>query len=79
MAFTYTIVPFADVTDSMVDQCIQTSKDALRHTTSGTDRVILKWNGATPSLLSSYTTYTYSEILTIVNDENGDWYTEITT
>lgn len=77
MAYTYTIVPFTDVTDAMVDQCIETSIDDLRHTTSGTDRVILKWDGATPSLLSSYTTHTYSDILTILNEEGGDWYTEV--
>lgn len=76
MATTYTIVPNSEVTQEMIDACLENSVDTLRHTISGTNKVILKWVDDTPTSLSSYTIYTYSEILTILNDENGDWYTD---
>jgi hypothetical protein len=46
---TYVIVNNADVTQQMVDDCVQTSVSTLRHSISGADRVILKYNGTQPS------------------------------
>ena len=39
----WVIVNFADVTDEMIANAIQTSKNTLRHTVRGDDKVILKW------------------------------------
>ena len=36
-----------------------------------TDKVILKWDGDTPSCFDGITTYNHSEILTILN--SSDW------
>ena len=69
----WVIVNFTDVTDEMIVSAIQTSRDTLRHTISGTDKVVLKWDGSTPSVFSSMTAYNHSEILAILNDTDGDW------
>jgi len=61
---TYVIVPFGDVTQQMIDDSQETSTSTLRHSIEGVDSVVLKWQGATPASLSSYTTYTHAEILT---------------
>lgn len=60
----WVIVNNSDVTDEMINSSIQTSRDTLRHTVTGTDRVILKWEGDTPSCFDGMTTYSHSEILT---------------
>lgn len=60
----WVIVNNSAVTDEMISSALQTSRDTLRHTVTGTDKVILKWDGNTPSCFSSMTTYTHSQILT---------------
>ena len=72
----WVIVNFIDVTDEMIASALQTSKDKLLHTISGDDRVILKWDGNTPSVFNGMTTYNHSEILAILNDTDGDWYSD---
>ena len=69
---TYVIVPFVDVTQEMIDACAETSFDTLRHTTEGTDRVILKWTGSTPPVMVGYTQYNHEEILAELEDP--DWW-----
>ena len=59
----WVIVNNSDVTDEMISSAIQTSRDTLRHTVTGTDKVILKWDGDTPSCFDGMATYTHSEIL----------------
>jgi hypothetical protein len=60
----YIIVPFADVTQQMIDDCCEDSFDTLRHSLQGTDRIVLKWIGDTPASVVGYTQYSHSEILT---------------
>ena len=72
----WVIVDFIDVTDEMIEGAFQSSRDTLKHTISGTDKVILKWDGNTPSVFSGMTTYNHSEILAILNDTDGDWCNE---
>ncbi len=69
----YMIIPFADVTDEMVVNAIETSMDTLRHSNKGVDRVTLKFDGDTPEVFDGITTYTHPEILAILNDTDGDW------
>ena len=73
----YMIIPFTDVTDEMVENAIETSMDTLRHSQKGTDRVLLKFNGDTPEVFDGITTYTYPEILAILNDTDGDWWSDV--
>ena len=40
----WVIVNNSAVTDEMISAAIQTSRSTLRHTVSGTDKVILKWD-----------------------------------
>jgi hypothetical protein len=68
---TYVIVPFVDVTQAMIDVACENSFETLRHSVDGVDRVILKWVGSTPALLSGYTPYDHDEILVAIN--NAEW------
>ena len=69
----WVIVNNSAVTDEMISAAIQTSRSTLRHTVSGTDKVILKWDGDTPSVFDGMTTYNHSQILAILNNPDGDW------
>ena len=60
----WVIVNNSAVTDEMISSAIQTSRSTLRHTVTGTDKVILKWDGDTPSVFDGMTTYNHSQILT---------------
>jgi len=70
----YMIWEYSEVTDEMVSSALETSRDTLRHSISGTDRVVLKYNPAqgTPSVFDGVTTYTQNEVLTIL--AGSDWY-----
>ena len=76
----WVIITLASYNDEQLENlcanAIQTSKDTLRKTTDGT-KAILKWDGDTPDCFDGMTTYTHSEILAILNDVNGDWYSEM--
>ena len=61
--------------NTFVSNAIQTSKETLRKTLDGT-KAILKWDGDTPSVFDGMTTYNHSQILTILNDVDGDWYSD---
>ena len=67
---TMTAINAGDVTDddgnvsnTYIDNAIQTSKDTLRKNVAG-DSAILKWDGDTPDCFDGMTTYNHSEILT---------------
>ena len=60
----WVIVNNSNVTDELISSSLETSIDTLRHTVTGTDKVILKWDGDTPSCFDGMTTYNHSEILT---------------
>ena len=68
----YMIIPFADVTTEMTDNAME-NPAYLRHSTSGVDRVLLKFEGDTPDVFDGITTYTHAEIKAILDDDNGDW------
>ena len=61
--------------NTFVSNAIQTSKETLRKTLDGT-KAILKWDGDTPSVFDGMTTYNHSQILAILNDVDGDWYSD---
>lgn len=69
----WVILPFADVTDEIMSDVIQNSASDLRRTLSGDDLTFVKYEGAQPSSLAGLTEYTHSEILDIINNENGNW------
>ena len=69
----YVIIPLSKVEDIDFDQVMETSARTLRLSEDG-EYTFVKFEGDTPSFLSGYTQYTYSEILSILNDTNGIWY-----
>ena len=72
---TFCIVQVSSLTDTLMGKVKQDSQSTVRVSTDGVN-CILSWNGSTPSELSSETTYTYAQILSLVNDTGGDWYEE---
>ena len=77
---TYVILPVSEITDenSTIDfsQLLNVSASILRKNNDNS-KAIVKYRGAQPSFLNGKTTYTHSQILNIVNDTEGEWYTEI--
>tara|TARA_R100001530_G_scaffold107772_1_gene75427 strand:+ start:469 stop:717 length:249 start_codon:yes stop_codon:yes gene_type:complete len=68
----WVIITLADHTDeeleNLVGNAIQSSVNSLRKSVDST-KAILKWDGETPSVFSSMSTYNHSEILTILATE----------
>ena len=70
----WVIITLADYTNEqlqeLVDNAIQTSIQTLRKSLDDT-KAILKWDGDTPSVFNSMTTYSHEQILTILR--GSDW------
>jgi len=77
--FTYVILPVSEIDDenSTIDfsQLLNVSANTLRKNNDNS-KAIVKYKGDQPSFLNGKTTYTHSQILSIVNDAEGEWYTE---
>ena len=62
---TYTIVTVSNYTDEelseLIDNAIESSLSSCKISKDGT-KIILKWSGDTPSVFSSMTTYSHTEI-----------------
>tara|TARA_R100001463_G_scaffold130127_1_gene189288 strand:- start:304 stop:543 length:240 start_codon:yes stop_codon:yes gene_type:complete len=74
----YVIITSEDISSVDFSKVQETSTDTLRWNKNNT-KTFVKFTGDTPSFLDGKTQYTYSEILTILNDINGEWYIEDTT
>jgi len=72
MTLIYAIIPVNEVTQEMIDYCIQTSIETMRKNLAGTE-AILKWYLPTPQYLEGYTQYAHSEILAIIADPKNGW------
>jgi len=66
----WVIVNVSAITDDMMENVLQTSRDTLRKTTDNS-KAILKWDGDTPAVFDGMTTYTHSEIRTELN--KAEW------
>lgn len=73
----YVIIESSDVSSVDFSQVLETNSDTLRYNNDDT-KTFVKFEGNTPSFLDGETQYTHSEILAILNNENGEWYTETT-
>ena len=69
----YMVVASADVTDEMVSGAQETSRDTLRHSVQGVDRVILKYDPMLghPAVFDGSPKYSHPDILAILAGE--DW------
>ena len=69
----YVIINSSDVSSIDFSQIDQESASTLRYNLDGT-KALVKFQGSTPNFLSGKTQYSYSEILSILRDRNGEWY-----
>jgi len=78
MERTYIIIDLEDITQEMIDECIQQSFEYLRRNLVG-DKAILKWEGETPSslIMLALPEYTNEEILDILNNIENGWIDEV--
>jgi len=74
----YVIINSSDVSSVDFSKVQETSVGTLRWNIDNT-KTFVKFTGDTPSFLTGKTQYTYEEILTTLNDVNGEWYIEDTT
>ena len=72
------IINSSDVSSVDFSKVQETSVGTLRWNIDNT-KTFVKFTGDTPSFLTGKTQYTYEEILTTLNDVNGEWYIEDTT
>ena len=73
MAEKYVIINASEASSVNFSQVNETSADTLRYSLDDS-QTFVKFDGDTPSFLSGKTSYTYSEMITILDGE--DWYEE---
>ena len=66
----YVIIDASEVSSVDFNQVLETSAETLRYNLAGT-QTFVKFEGDTPSFLEGKTTYTHSEILTILS--GAEW------
>lgn len=66
----WVIVKTEDLSDEMIEPCLQSSQDTVRKSIDGS-KCLLKWEGNTPSIFSEETIYTHSEILEVLS--GSEW------
>ena len=75
MARKYVIITSDDVSSVDFTKVEETSADTLRWNNDNT-KTFVKYEGYKPTFLHGKTAYTYAEILTILNVEDGEWWTD---
>ena len=81
MDTTYVILNTTEITDedgeTLIDfsQLSNRNADMLRYSSDGS-KALVKYRGNQPSFLEGKTTYTHAEIMVVLRDTDGDWYTE---
>jgi len=82
MDTTYVILNTTEVKDedgeALIDfgQLANRNADMLRYSKDGS-KALVKYRGEDqPSFLDGKTTYTHAEIMVVLRDTDGDWYTE---
>jgi len=68
----YIIIDSDNISSVDFSEVIETSPETLRYSVDGS-KAILKYDGVQPPSLNGEAEYTHSEILTILNDEEGEW------
>ena len=73
MAEKYVIINTSEVSSVDFLQVIETSADTLRYSLDNS-KTFVKLDGNTPSFLNGKTSYTHSEMITVL--DGVDWYEE---
>jgi len=71
----YVIITSSEVSSVNFSEVKETSASTLRYNNDNT-KTIVKFENSTPSFLNGKTQYIRAQILAILNDEEGEWYTE---
>jgi|TARA_R110000851_G_scaffold5443_2_gene22586 hypothetical protein len=69
----YVIINSNEISSMDFSQLLTSSADTLRCSIDET-KAIVKFKGTTPSFLSGKTQYNHSQMLAMVNDVDGEWY-----
>ena len=69
----YVILNTSDVSSIDFSQIKESSADTLRYNKDGT-KTYVKFTGSTPTFLSGKTQYNHSEIISILDEHVGEWY-----
>ena len=75
MSRKYVIINTSEINTVDFTQVLQTSKNTLRYTSDGS-KFRLKYEGTQPSSILGKVEYSNNEITALLNDVNGDWYTD---
>ena len=73
MAEKYVIINTSEISSVDFLQVIETSADTLRYSLDNS-KTFVKLDGNTPSFLNGKTSYTHSEMITVL--DGSDWYEE---
>ena len=73
MAEKYVIINNSEISSVDFLQVIETSADTLRYSLDNS-KTFVKLDGNTPSFLNGKTSYTHSEMITVL--DGSDWYEE---
>ena len=72
----YVIIDKDDVSSVDFSKVLERSADTLRYSNDDS-KTFVKYEGNKPSFLTGKTVYTHSQILAILNDTDGEWYTDV--
>ena len=72
----YVIINSNEISSMDFSQLLTSSADTLRCSIDET-KAIVKFKGTTPSFLSGKTQYNHSQMLAMVNDVDGEWYSKL--
>ena len=71
----YVILNSDEISSIVFNDVIETSADTLRWSNDRT-KTFVKFTGSTPDWLDGKATLTNADILAILNDPDGEWYTD---
>ena len=72
----FVIISSDEVSSVDFSLVVETSANTLRYNNANTKTFVKVDQDTTPEFLDGKTQYTYSEILSILNDTSGEWYYE---
>lgn len=75
MSRKYVILTADEATNINFEQVLETSSETLRWNNDNT-KTFVKYEGTTPAWLEDKTAYSKTEMLTILNNPEGEWYTD---
>ena len=71
----WVIIDKDEVSSVDFSKVLETSTDTLRYSNDG-NKTFVKYEGSKPSFLTGKIEYNYSEILAILDEVDGEWWTD---